>query len=80
MSESQHDLAAEFPKYKDRIHTLKTENAHFRKLYEEYHEVTKKIARSEQRVDTLTEIEEERLRKQRLTLKDELYSMMSKPE
>ena len=78
MSEAHHDLAAEFPKYKDTIHELKVSNAHFRALLEKYHELNKAIHRSEQRVDILTEIEEEQLRKKRLTVKDELYAMLVK--
>ena len=76
MSEAHHDLGAEFPKYKDTIHELKVSSAHFRGLLEKYHELNKAIHRSEQRVDILTEIEEEELRKKRLNVKDELYAML----
>lgn len=77
MSESQHDLVSEFPNLKDRIHDLKSTNAHFRKLFDEYHVVTRAISRSEDRLDLLSEIEEETLRKKRLGLKDELYKMLT---
>lgn len=78
MSEAQHDLVTEFPNFKDRIHELKVSNAHFRKLFEDYHEVTRTIARAEQRIDLISNTEEEQLRKKRLVLKDELYAMMSR--
>ena len=77
MSESKHDLVSEFPNYKDRIHSLKTEDAHFRKLFDDYHDVTRAISRSEQRLDLLNELEEETLRKKRLLLKDQLFSIIS---
>ena len=76
MSEGQHDLAAEFPAYKEEIHKLKLGNSRFRAQFDRYHEVSKLIHRAEQRVDTITEIAEEALRKERLQLKDDLYAML----
>lgn len=78
MSDNQHDLANEFPQYKDKIHSLKTENAHFRKLFDEYHELNKRIGRLEQRIELATQQEEEQVRKSRLVVKDELYKMLAK--
>jgi uncharacterized protein len=72
----QIDLATEFPEFKDRIHDLKTSNRHFRRLYEEYCEVSKSIHLAEERVELMSERAEEDLRKKRLTLKDELYGML----
>ncbi len=77
MGEGRHDLAAEFPEYKDRIRELKSASAHFRKLFDDYHDVSRTITRSEQRIDLLSEREEEKLRKRRLMLKDEIYSMLT---
>ena len=79
MSEYNHDLVSEFPELRDRIHTLKVTNSHFQRLFEEYHDVTRAIGRSEQRIDLLSELDSERLRKLRLSLKDELYEMMISP-
>lgn len=76
MEGQHHHLAAEFPEFKDRIHELKISNAHFVKLSGEYEEIDKKIARSEARIEVMTETEETALRKQRLHLKEELYSML----
>ena len=76
MSEHQHNLANEFPEYKDLIHELKISNRHFHKLFEEYQEVNGAISRSENRLDVISEIEEENLRKQRLKLKDEIFVML----
>ena len=38
-----HPLAQEFPEFKDAIHTLKINNAHFAKLFNEYDETDKKL-------------------------------------
>jgi uncharacterized protein YdcH (DUF465 family) len=76
MSDSQHDLAHEFPEFKEAIHELKVSNNHFKKLFDEYHELNKSIHRSEIREDLLSDNEEEILRKKRLVIKDEIYSML----
>lgn len=76
MEGHRHDLINEFPEYKEKIHTLKTSNAHFRKLAEKYEILDKSIAKSEGRVDLMSEQDEESLRKERLKIKEELYSML----
>jgi uncharacterized protein YdcH (DUF465 family) len=47
MSNTPHELAEEFPEYKDRIHDLKVSDAHFRKLFDEYHEINREVHRTE---------------------------------
>jgi uncharacterized protein YdcH (DUF465 family) len=71
------DLAFEFPELKDKIHTLKTSNRHFEKLFGEYTDVAKQIHRIEERIDLTSGVNEEILRKKRLALKDELYKMLT---
>ncbi len=78
MSEAHHDLATEFPKFKDIIHKLKTSDSHFKGLLDRYYDLNKAVHRSEQRIDLLSELEEEQLRKKRLHVKDELYSLLVK--
>ena len=72
------DLAHEFPELKDAIHTLKTSDAHFSKLFERYGEINRQIVRAEQRVELMSEQEEETLRKERMLLKDQLYASLQK--
>lgn len=74
---THHDLATEFPELKDKIHELKISNAHFRNLFEKYQEIDKGVSRAEARIDLLSNEQEENLRKERLKLKDELYSMLT---
>lgn len=76
MSDNKHDLATEFPSYKEDIHRLKISDSRFRSLMERYHDLNKAIARSEQRIDHLTDVEEQDLRKERLRVKDALCSML----
>jgi uncharacterized protein len=78
LSHTPHELHEEFPEHAEAITALKTSDAHFAKLAEEYHEVNRAIHRSETRVDTLSEEAEEALRRKRMALKDELYAMLSK--
>lgn len=76
MDSNHLDLAHEFPELKDRIHELKVTNSHFKRLYEEFVDICKAIYRSEQRIELLSSVDEEILRKKRLALKDELYSAL----
>lgn len=76
MSHTPHELAEEFPDKADRIHELKVEDAHFRKLFDEYHEVNRAVHRAETNVEPLDSIAEQDLRKRRMHLKDELAQML----
>ena len=76
MSDSSHDLASEFPEFKDKIHQLKTSDSHFRKLFDQYHEVNKKVMRAESREDLVSNEEEEKLRKERLLIKDQIFALL----
>lgn len=67
-----HSLVNEFPEFKDDIHQLKMDDAHFKKLYDEYHHLTKEVEKMEQEIIPSTTLEEEKLKKQRLQLKDTL--------
>ncbi len=71
-----HDLQHDFPEFHDRIHALKTGNAHFAKLFDEYHEVDREVRRIEQEVETPSDAYTEKLKMRRVKLKDELYTML----
>jgi uncharacterized protein YdcH (DUF465 family) len=77
MSVEHHDLIHEFPELKDRIHDLKTSDAHFRALFEEYHTLTRDVENMENEVTPTATHTEEDAKKRRLHLKDELYSMLT---
>ena len=77
MSVEHHDLVHEFPELKDSIHELKLGNAHFRKLFEEYHELTRSIENMENEVTPTSTATEESSKLRRVHLKDELYQMLT---
>lgn len=71
-----HDLLHELPEYREKIHELKVGNAHFAKLFDEYHEVDHEVRRIEQGVETPADDYTEELKKKRLSLKDEMFQML----
>lgn len=71
------DLAKEFPEFAQKIHDKKISDAHFRKLHERYTELNQAVYRAETRIDLVSEEEEEKMRKERLVLKDELYGILA---
>ncbi|WP_075996354.1 YdcH family protein [Salaquimonas pukyongi] len=77
MSNVPHELAEEFPEQAGKIHEMKTGNAHFAKLFDEYHEVNRAIHRAETDIEPTDDFHMEEMRKQRMRLKDELYGMLA---
>jgi uncharacterized protein YdcH (DUF465 family) len=75
--ENHPSLANEFPEFKEKIHTLKMENAHFAKLFEEYNIADTEILRIENGAEHAGDFDLETIKKQRLHLKDQLYSMLT---
>ena len=76
MAAVHHDLVSEFPELRDQIHQLKTSNAHFAKLFDEYHTANREVIRLEDEGVPVTDEAFEQLKKQRLHLKDELHSLL----
>lgn len=78
MTHTPHELAEEFPEHADKLHALKTENAHFARLADEYHNINRAVHRAETNIEPVEELAEVALRKQRAALKDEIYALMTK--
>jgi uncharacterized protein YdcH (DUF465 family) len=78
MSNTPHELAEEFPDYVAKMHRLKTGDAHFAKLFDEYHEVNRAIHRAETDVEPTDDMHMETMRKTRMVLKDKIYGMLVK--
>lgn len=76
MDLDNHPLARDFPEFKDKIHTLKLNDAHFARLHREYEDVDKAVVRLENGTEhgSAAELEEKKLK--RVHLKDELYAML----
>lgn len=77
MTVEHHDLIHEFPQLKEQIHNLKTSNNHFRRLFDEYHELTTEVEKMENEVTPATTEREEQAKRRRVYLKDELYKMLT---
>ncbi|MGY6703434.1 YdcH family protein [Roseinatronobacter sp.] len=76
MSNTPHELAEEFPQSADLIHHLKTADAHFRRLAEDYHAVNRAIHRAETLVEPVSGDHEIDMRRKRLALKDEIARLL----
>jgi uncharacterized protein len=75
-----HSLVNEFPEMRDRIHTLKTTDNHFARLFDKYDAVEHTVHRIEAGTDAASDERLEQLKKERLSLKDELFSLLNKSE
>lgn len=77
MSHVAHELHEEFPEKAAAIHTLKTSNAHFARIAEEYHTLNRSIHRMETNVEPADDATIENLKKKRLSLKDEIAEFLA---
>jgi len=77
MSHVPNELAEEFPDKIEKMHEMKMNNAHFAKLFDEYHVVNREIHRIETEVEAASDTRETNLRKQRMALKDEIAGMLA---
>jgi len=62
--------------YRDEIHELKQQDAHFAKIFEKHNELDKKIEHAEMGDTPMTDVELETLKKEKLLLKDEAYKII----
>ncbi len=62
--------------YRDIISKLKVENAHFAKIFEKHNEIDDKVTNVEEGREHLDQFELEKLKKEKLHLKDEAYAMI----
>lgn len=76
MTVEHHDLHHEFPEFKESIHALKLSNNHFARLFDEYHVATVEVEKLQGQGIPVTDVAFEELKKKRLKLKDELYSIL----
>ncbi len=62
--------------YRDEISHLKQENAHFAKIFEKHNELDQKAKDADEGRLSLTDMELETIKKEKLRLKDEAYKMI----
>ncbi len=72
-----HDILHEFPQKKEKIHELKTTDQHFRKLFDEYHDIDHEIHRFENGSEATTDEHLNDLRKKRVILKDQIAAYLN---
>lgn len=73
----KHDLRHDFPQYEQKIHDLKVSDNHFKKLFDEYHELNTEIHRIETGAEATTDEVLNAARAQRVHLKDALFAILS---
>lgn len=76
MTIDHHPLAKDFPEFKDKIHTLKTSDAHFARLEREYEDLDKAIVRLESGIEHGSDADVEAQKQRRVALKDALYGLL----
>lgn len=76
MSNTPHELAEEFPDKAELIHDLKARDAHFARLFDEYHEVNGAVHRAETDLEPTDDFNLTEMRKKRLHLKDEIARIL----
>ena len=69
-----------FPEYRDLIHTLKGSDAHFTRLFEQHNDLDHQIKRMESGEERAAHETIETLKKQKLHIKDELYTILRKAD
>jgi len=66
-----------FHENRELVTELKTTNAHFKKIFEAHNELHDKLDKAESGgVDHIDAVEIERMKKEKLKLKDEAYAMI----
>jgi uncharacterized protein YdcH (DUF465 family) len=80
MTIEKHDLHSEFPEFTDEIRHLKMTDAHFSRLFKDYHDVDHAVHRIEQGTENTSDEYLESQKIKRLKLKDELFSMLKKAQ
>lgn len=73
----KHILTEEFPEFAEKIHTLKVEDAHFKKLFDEFDELDHEIYRIESNAEPANDETLNDLRVKRVHLKDGIFQYLS---
>jgi uncharacterized protein YdcH (DUF465 family) len=73
----KHDLHHEFPELSEKIHALKVSDNHFKKLFDEYHDVNNQVHSIETGAMVTADETLDKLRTHRVYLKDELYRLLN---
>lgn len=77
MSDLIHELADEFPDYAEKMDALKASDESFARLYDDYATINAKVIAAETLEHPTDQFHEEEMKKQRASLKDEIYKRLS---
>ena len=69
-----------FPEYRDQIAHLRATDRHFTRLFDKHNEMDQQIKNMEARIVQATAIEIENLKKEKLQLKDKIYTHLRNVE
>jgi uncharacterized protein YdcH (DUF465 family) len=75
-----HPLIHDLPEHREAIHRLKEADAHFRRLFDEYHRVDREVVRIEEEIEPASDARTEELKLRRLRLKDDLVAIIRRFE
>ncbi|WP_299689113.1 YdcH family protein [uncultured Tateyamaria sp.] len=78
MTHTPHELASDFPEHAERISELRQSDAHFARLVDKYHGLNRDVHRAETDVEPVSDTHMADMRKERMTLKDEIYAILSR--
>jgi hypothetical protein len=67
-----------FPEYRDLITQLKTTDRHFLRLFDQHNGLDQTIKNLEESISPASHEEIERLKKEKLLLKDQIYTVLKK--
>lgn len=73
---TKHQLIEELPEFEAKINKLKTDNTHFKKLFDTYTNLDQEIYRIESDAEPASDEVLNNLRMDRVHLKDEIYSFL----
>ncbi|MBA4214227.1 MAG: hypothetical protein C0449_14220 [Polaromonas sp.] len=67
-----------FPEYRELISSLKGNDHHFTRLFDQHNALDQKIKNMEAGLEIATNVEIETLKREKLQLKDEIYVILQK--
>lgn len=79
MSNTPHQLAADFPDLAAHISDLKAADPHFAQMVQDYGALNDEVHLAETDVQPMDDLALSELRKKRMLLKDEIYRMLTAP-
>ena len=80
MSIEKHDLLHEFPDHHHTIRHLKMNDNHFARLFEQYNDLDHEVRKIEEGVENTSDDYLDTRKKQRVLLKDQLYTIIRQTE